>query len=84
MLHNLENLKMDQELRKAMYVAAAIQGILSAEAADVNYNSDWVADRAVEVATKAIQIESGELVFVTDPVPVDEVAICDIIESLQA
>lgn len=76
---------MDQELRKAMYTAAAIQGILSAEASDVNYTSDWVADRAVEVATKAMQIEDGELVFTQAPAIIDdnEPTICDIIENLE-
>lgn len=75
---------MDQELRKAMYTAAAIQGILSAEAPDVNYTSDWVADRAVEVATKAIQIEDGELVFTQTPaITEDGPSICDIIENLE-
>lgn len=54
---------MDQELRRAMYVAAAIQGMLTAESPDVAYGAAWVADRAVEIANTAMQLEDGTLVL---------------------
>lgn len=54
---------MDHELRKAMYIAAAIQGMLAAEAPDTTLPTAFLADRAVDIANAAIGIETGELVY---------------------
>ena len=53
---------MDHELRKAMYVQAAIQGILSSEPADYAWDSDYIASRAIEVAEVTLGIEDGTYV----------------------
>ena len=59
---------MDHELRRAMYIAAAIQGMMAAESPDVTMESAFVADRAVEIANNAISIETGEMVYESDEI----------------
>ena len=76
---------MDNELRRAMYVAAAIQGMLAAEATNVTLSVPFLADRAVELANAAIDLETGKLIYhnqeLVDPGSITEETTEEIIEE---
>lgn len=46
--------------RVLAYTAAAIQGMLSSEPSDVEYNARYIAERAQEIVQYSIALEDGE------------------------